>query len=295
MNTASQEHSHTKMSDADQIGINDFAEWLARRWSQEKLSHSYIERRSARSKRKPASLTWSIDYISEAREKYVWNGKAFEQNAIETQKLGGDLLKALDTKDHASALSASLEILKWGNVHRSTKAGERPSVKWLRLAASKKELCDKIATGVTSLREGKVDQFDGENLTMDSGMTKVLSFADPEGKLIIYDGRVGAALGYLARLYLNEKNFNYVPESLRFRWGRAQTSGVNRNPSTVTFKFPGLWSGASKHKYHAQMMATASALIDKICQMQNSAASSRDWEAALFMIGYEVPGPKGET
>lgn len=294
---ANQIHGSTpyEAPETTQMWIDDFAAWLARRWTQETFHHSYIERRTAHSKHKSADSTWSIDCLAEARAKYAWNGKTFEQNAIETQKLARDLLTALNASDHASALSASLDILKWGNVHRPTKAGERPSVQWLELAASKNELCNKIITGVTCLRQANTERFDGKDLAMDSGLTKVLSLADPEGKLVIYDGRVGAALGYLARLFLTEKDCDHVPECLQFRWGAAQTSGVNRNPSTQKLKFPGLWNGSAKHQAHARMMATASALIDKVCQQSNSGATSRDWEAALFMIGYEVPGPNGES
>ena len=107
--------------------------------------------------------------------------------------------------------------------------------------------------------------------------------------MIIYDGRVGAALAYLARMFLKQSGYNHIPASMRYRWGGARTKGVNRNPSTEEYKFPMLWSGRSKHREHARMMALASDLIDQVSKQTNPVTTSRDWEAALFMVGYEVP------
>lgn len=47
--------------------------------------------------------------------------------------------------------------------------------------------------------------FDGTELIMNSAVTKIISLADPNNKLIIYDGRVGSALGHFASLYAREK------------------------------------------------------------------------------------------
>jgi hypothetical protein len=274
---------------AEQALRDDFSEWLFRRWDTEPFIHSYIDRGAARTKKTSSQSSWSIKTLSEARDKYIWGGKTFEQNEQETSRLKSDLLAALRCNDNGVAMSTSLAILKWGNVDRPTKAGDRPSVNWIRLAASNNTLCSKLNDAVSYLKENNVERFNGEDLIMDSGLTKILSIADPGGKLIIYDGRVGAALGYLTRIFLAEAGYSNVPECLRYGWGAAQTKGVNRNPSTAQFSFPALWRGKHQHKTHAHMMANASSLIDNICERSDRSVTSRDWESALFMVGYEIP------
>lgn len=267
----------------------EFATWLSQRWSSEPFRHKYTLREKGRSTSGPKRV-WTIDNLLQAKDGYTWNGKCLADTEAEVTQLRQRLLGALTRRDELEALNASFDILKWGKVFSPTKHGERASVVWLKRAHADHNLCFKLTGSVDALKQGDCSRFDGKDLMMNSGITKIVSFADPEDKLIIYDGRVGAALGYLVRLFLQQSGTRNVPNQLLYGWGGAKTKGVNRNPSTETYRFPGLWQGAEKDRSHARMMFLASDLIDHARRQTSPQTNSRDWEAALFMVGYEVPG-----
>lgn len=270
----------------------EFADWLSKRWASEPFCHRYIQREKGRSRERQKRV-WMIDNLREAKEGYTWNRKSLADNESDVAELRKRLLNALAERDEFEALNASFDILKWGKVFTPTKNGERASVVWLKQAHADRNLCLKLTDSVAVLKQGNCHRFDGKDLMMNSGITKIVSFADPEDRLIIYDGRVGAALGYLARLFLKQRGISEVPSDLLYGWGGAKTKGVNRNPSTEDYKFPGLWQGAEKDRSHARMMFLASQLIEKARHLTSPQTTSRDWEAALFMVGYEVPGISG--
>ncbi|MGH8612929.1 MAG: hypothetical protein ACREYF_13140 [Gammaproteobacteria bacterium] len=94
-----------------------------------------------------------------------------------------------------------LEILEWGGF-------EGVSSKWLRESGADKSLREKINKAVELLkRPARQDWlcFDGNDLVMNSGITKIYALAAPND-IPIYDGRVGAGLGLLVRKYLEQCN-----------------------------------------------------------------------------------------
>ena len=72
---------------------------------------------------------------------------------------------------------------------------------------------------------------------MNSGWSKVYSLI-LDG-FPIYDGCVGAAMGYLVRKHCEDKNNNLttVPDLLHFQWDKEQGDNHNRNPSSGSLKF----------------------------------------------------------
>ena len=98
-------------------------------------------------------------------------------------------------------------------------------------------------------------------------------------------------MGYLVRRYCTEKRPCEVPELLRFRWlaGRGQH---NRNPSSGPLKFPKLRHAAPRG--WAECNVRAAWILGKVCSEGRfgnppEACRLRALEAALFMIGYELP------
>jgi len=122
-------------------------------------------------------------------------------------------------------------------------------------------------------------------LRMDSGLTKIYALASE--KSIIYDDRVGAALGLLSRKYLESINETEVPPELKFM----RSNKSERNPSTTVFRFPSRpvkskKSNAPLFPRQAYSNLMANWIVTKL-------ASELKWsrhqvEAALFMIGYRV-------
>ncbi|MBC6399703.1 MAG: hypothetical protein GDA42_01780 [Ekhidna sp.] len=111
---------------------------------------------------------------------------------------------------------------------------------------------------------------------------------------MIYDSRVGAALGLLIRNFLTDKNILEIPNELKFAYGKARPtkgdkSGINkRNPSNENFKFPFL---RNDDKFHTLNNIRANWLLKDIADksaFKNESSPIRALEAALFMIGYSV-------
>ena len=124
---------------------------------------------------------------------------------------------------------------------------------------------------------------------MNAGWTKV--YALMLDGLPIYDGRVGAAMGYLVQRYCVSARLCQVPTRLRFRWGAAR-GRHNRNPSTRSLRFPGLT--ATTPRTWAECNLGAAWILGEVCREGRFGGlvthrQLRALEAALFMIGYELP------
>jgi hypothetical protein len=131
---------------------------------------------------------------------------------------------------------------------------------------------------------------------MNSGFTKIYAlFIDD---FIIYDGRVGAALGLMVREFCEESRLRGVPKELEFAWGRGKTttyepSSLNRrNPSNARYVFPEL---SNNPRRHLENNIRANWLLRDILNRTKSKFGKLDQdlqmlalESALFMIGDDV-------
>lgn len=229
---------------------------------------------------------WYCNSIKEAAERYSWTGN---DAARDFENLSSTLNNAVRNNDEDAVARICLEIFKWGGVGKNS--NDR-SVLWLEKQRRHRELCDGLLEACSLLQDMRSDlsRFDGDCLLMNSAMTKVYAALKPS-KLIIYDGRVGAALGLLARHYLHSIKYDgALPEELQFPWGKARGVQV-RDPSDERFKFPQLF-GQRKDMLHAEWMRRTSDLLRKVAitVSPSSSCSLASLERALFMIGYDVSG-----
>jgi hypothetical protein len=138
-----------------------------------------------------------------------------------------------------------------------------------------------------------LERFDDDDLLMNSAMTKVYAAADPSGDVVMYDSRVGAALGLLARRYLEQDQIAEVPPALLYHWGpaRGQGKAQSRNPSTETYRFPQLPNGAGSNRPRAEVSRRANRLLrdvrSRLATMEVP-ITALQLERALFMVGYRV-------
>ena len=102
--------------------------------------------------------------------------------------------------------------------------------------------------------------------------------------------RVAAALGYFIRLYCEERHLPEVPVPLRFAYC-ASRGTHRRNPSKDPYRFPIM----QPNKY-AMHNLRASWLLQEVVNRPShrfyqlhEEQRLRALEAALFMIGYELP------
>lgn len=184
-----------------------------------------------------------------------------------------------------------LKILDWGGVrHRSQK-----TVDWITRACDQGSLIKEIKAATSLLCPGSLGNLDCFGLSdgqypMNSGSTKIFAAAAldftagivcPKQDVIIFDGRVGAALGLLARWLSDPQS---VPRDFLFPRGVE----TYRNPSTPTSQFPPMSGYAVTDKIRAEFARTASRAIQEVLNNFRPSTEFVMAEKALFMMGYNV-------
>lgn len=232
--------------------------------------HKYIKKKGKKQ--------YTFDNLYSAYEKYDWSYK------IDIEELSTILTKSIVESDEDSCANACYEILMWGGVSRGNK--ERVSRLTPNLCAYLSSVRDRLALDLLS------GDYFFTGMQMTSGFSKIYS-ALAEGYMI-YDSRVGAALGLLVRTYCIQANLPSVPRELQFAWANGLGSSV-RNPSQNGHIFP-------KLKYHKPEIyfennIRANWLMSAIAYTTKSKFAGiyeplrlRALEQALFMIGYDVSG-----
>jgi hypothetical protein len=262
--------------------IREFCRFLAREWRGSR-HHSYVV--PSRGKSSAWSRTidgkWLAVGLADAVSKYAWSGKSFSQNKAELDRFATDLQSAIQRDSNNDVCTILRTIMHCGGV--DNKYRQKRTFEWIERNAD--EISAKLSTAVDLIKDvrASLDPFDGVNLMMNSTMTKFVSLADPEQKLVIYDGRVAGALGFFVARFAEEQEIHQydLAEQLLFAVDRE----AKRSPETKRIHFPALF-GKARDRCHASMVRWASQLIwqaAKECQ-----AHPREIEAALFMWGYNV-------
>lgn len=278
-----------KESYLNSLEVSRFISWMLPRISGDvQFKHEYRNNRSKQ--------VWSCDSIYNAYENYEWKftctlpsgtqekGNNFKQSAILLGNLGLGLKTALLDKNPNDILLCSKSVLQWGGVLRKN---------YDKLSNMGDGLIQYFESAIEVLNPDSVntsDNFDG--IYMNSGFTKLYSLLIDD--FVIYDSRVGAALGFLVRNFLEDENIKDIPEELCFSYGnsrptKSDTGAINkRNPSSSIHKFPQL--GANKNK-HIKSNIYANWLLSEIAKksrFQYETSPIRALESSLFMIGYQV-------
>jgi hypothetical protein len=232
---------------------------------------------------------WWCDSLQQATQHYSWT-----EGPVPYANLVADLQQQMSTGTEPHVADACCRLYDWGNV------GSAQDRAWLNNQAAAGTLKSSIRTAIRLLRPStpwQPGQWAQLGLPMNSATTKVYAAADPSGHVIMYDGRVGAALGLLTRGFLQRKLVPLLntPPGLDFMWGRGRDTQYvpdpmhKRNPSTGVFRFRCL--GGATDEEHAEVCATASAVLFSA----TSGVPLREIEKALFMIGYAVKPPDAQT
>ncbi len=286
--------------------VQEFSNWLlniAKNKSGFSFRHNYeIESKGKNTKRKP----WSCDSLFDAYCNYSWNfsytdlsrmikttGGSFSESEKTLLTFEKKLKESIKNNDNSSCYKTCVMILDWGGVLGSDKSGNKK-----RLNELKPILCDYLteiktifnSSDVTLTRQYRILINDKTiPITMNAGFTKIYSLLCE--KFIIYDGRVGAALGLLVRRFYEQNHpGKLIPASLAFYYGKAKNPNVNRNPSKGNYIFKAL---SSSPAVHIRNNLKANWIIQNIthenCGNFNAQNNpSRCIEAALFMIGYKM-------
>ena len=282
--------------------LQNFISWLEDRIdTHNSLIHKY---EILKTKKK-----WKCNSIFNAFENYEWSfkyldsvdnakvsGNTFEESCIYMDKLSIGLRESVDSKNEELCHFYCLAILEWGG--RRVFNGNKSKIEELYLENRLTKYFEKMKSflnpktfDTTHLNNTK----DIGKFYMNSGFTKIYSLLLND--FIIYDGRVGAALGLLVRQFCIENEIPHIPSSLLFAYGDAgktkSATGLNRrDPSCELYQFQNLRSNSDRHIENNQK---ANWLLREV--LNNSKSKFKDleekrqlraFEAALFMIGYDV-------
>ena len=262
--------------------ISEFCQFLAHEWEGSRR-HSYAVPSKGKSSAwsRKVDGKWSAVGLADAVSKYACSGKSFSENKAELDRLAGDLQSAIQRASNKDVCAILRAIMHWGGV--DNKHRQKRTFEWIERNAD--EISAKLSNAVNLIKDERasLDSFDGINLIMNSTMTKIVSLADPEQKLVIYDGRVAGALGFFVVRFAEEHEFYQqdVADQLLFAVDRE----AKRIPETNRIHFPRLF-GKARDRCHASMVRWASQLIWQVAK--ECQASPREIEAALFMWGYNV-------
>lgn len=214
-------------------------------------------------------------------------------NFKETEKHLSFLQLKLDeslNKNHTQLCAqACKDILIWGGVDRFLKVAVQirklSEINTLDLIEHLKDL----KNWLNSDPAPNTLLASNQAVCVDSGTTKIYSLLSPSW--IIYDGRVGTALGLLVSRWAHDNQIhpNDIPVMLRFSHGRE----AKRNPNFYRKRiFPVMDNTNLRltHNLYANWLLAEVLKAEDIGEFKNIEESSRlrALEAALFMIGYSV-------
>lgn len=279
--------------------VQEFIKWLSERMDQENsFLHRYVSIKSKKD--------WMCHSIYSAYENYTWNfscidkigtkikGSSFLESKRVLDGISKDLQESLSNGNDADCLSSCRQILEWGGVTHK-------NLEKIRLMEKR---CDYFKEAINIFEtENDLEYYSNAKLLMNSGFTKIYSLIVRD--FVIYDSRVGAALGLFVRNFCEDTDRVKIPDELRFAWGdKRQGSSCNsnnmknpRNPSYNDYKFPKLMYN---NKLHINNNIRANWLLKETLQRTKSKFNLleerdalRALESALFMIGYEVVAQNG--
>lgn len=257
--------------------VSMFIEFMAKIISGDiTFEHNYFDR-----KRRKKILYTTLE---SAFNDYYWAGKNYTIN----EKLLKGHQSKLRSMNGESFNDEVNSVFIWGKVQACWK--------WVEKQPKPFNLKGSVEDAVSVMHSSRPDLENfGPNgaYRMNSGFTKIYALFSDD--IIIYDGRVGAALGYLVTLFMDEEELKVLPEQLKFAWKNGQ-SAANRNPSITdkNWNFPMMVP--HNDKLHAMCNIHTNWILEAALKRNGYSFSGkhgqdalRAVESALFMLGYDFP------
>lgn len=281
------------------------------------INHSYLDEAFNFRTLEDAFNAYVFPFKSTSANKYRRNPrqwrednkeKLFPKNKEKLEYIKAKLKQEFDKEkpDGERFLEAVKQALYWGATGEvvipdgtKRKGTYAANVLWLKanypenidLFTDFKDAVEEIeSSDFSSLRFGRES-----NYRMNAGFTKVYALLAKDS--IIYDGRVGAALGFIVTLFLRETGENFT-DDLNFYWGASESAKRFRNPSIADegWVFTKLSnsneSAWAKCNVKANWLLTAAIhnLPDQsLFGGYHKSKMLHAVEAALFMLGYDFP------
>ena len=188
--------------------------------------------------------------LVDAFRQYRWHGEPWDATKAELDGLRRRLRAAVKSDDVDRVVGVCEEILSWGGVaaHNVRYLRQRTPVLLNELRHVRALLAGDSMPSKHALRIDPDDP--ATECRMNAGFVKIYSLF--YNYCVIYDGRVGAALGLLVRQFCEATKRATVPSNLRFAFGSPKESPNTRNrklrnPSCGTLQFPQLRSDSWFH------------------------------------------------
>lgn len=276
----------------EQPDVLGLIEWLI-----ENLPTLPVHLKVARSRFVRKAIDCKVQGIEAVQAEYQWGGN-WETVKAELRRLRIRLRLAVRARDEFATHGACEAILAWGNVDGA--------VGFLKEQMHDKNLVNylKQCQALLALdRKQQLNHLTKQNiLRFDSGMTKIHALLDTTGSPI-YNGRVGAAIALLYRLY-RQGTGTTAPQALDFAWGPGIGDQI-RNPKHLKLGYNGTpqLSTTSRHLWARRQLQLGwiiravlegSELFAKQPQLVDRCHA---FEAGLFMMGYDLRSlvPDGYT
>jgi hypothetical protein len=285
-----------------------FVEWLAMC-----LPTLEVRLRFARSQFVPEGIDAAASGIEDVLAHYHWRACWKDSRTGETvesgdwvstraslERLSAWLRESVARGDELSAAKAARGVLRWGGVRGAIPFIEA-AVRRNALCAYLNELAPLLALDgqqtLDALHRGNVQRFD-------SGMTKIHALFDTTGSPI-FDSRVGAALAKLYEMFRRDSLRDGVERgSLGFPSGSARGRQI-RNPGDLGLNYaasPQFHTSQVRREDWARWQLRAGWIIRAVLKKNGElfanepageaashmAARCHAFEAALFMIGYDL-------
>ncbi|WP_052369524.1 hypothetical protein [Paraburkholderia caledonica] len=287
-----------------QPGVQGFVTSLVRR-----LPELPVRLRVAHSKYVPGGIDAQVFGIEAVLARYHWraswrrpgSGEQVESGdwastRASLAQLGAWLRASVAQGDELEAEAAAREILRWGGVRSAIPFIER-KVRNNQWCAYLRELAPLFALDA----DQTLDTLNALNVQrFDSGMTKIHALFDTTGSPI-YDSRVGAALAMLYEMFRRDAALDGVRhDALGFPSGAARGRQI-RNPAGLGLTAsPQFYSQVSLEDWARWQLKTGwiiRAVLEQTTLFAGESASGaasqmaarcHAFEAALFMIGYDL-------
>jgi len=230
---------------------------------------------------------------------YWWNRKDFEGNMLALSAVSQKIKEAIEGENspraHKLAEAACHEVMKWGFGEK--RRAYAANMSWAKQQEQALPHVLRMGREALSGDNPDIEAFGGSESShthsprMNAGWTKYYALALPNH--IIYDGRVGAALGFLVQRYLASlSHFAGVPEKLQFLWANGDGGRTLRDPSTGGHQFGKLYGGCYGSKSWARVNVWANWILSDARDKAGAEWCAgpdglRRLEAALFMLGYD--------